>query len=105
MSKPFSTIIEEIANNIGAGNIASPDFLLGRQPRPIRRDRFAESEVFVVNTGLMHSCMRSVNYNESWDSGLNDTEVSKEIKKYAEQYPDKRIIIKDENTGYMMYLR
>lgn len=97
-------LIEEIANNAGDGNIAGFDGS-GQGKNAVRMRRFANNDVFVVDTKrYMKSRFGKKKYRR-YDECVGDDEVGCAIREYGLKYPSRPIILQDETTGAMLFLR
>ena len=81
---------------------------LDKEP-PIRkkkRKKFVGSEVFEVSTEEYNNCILGRTKNERWSKKFDMDKVENaEIRKYAHRNPGKSIILQNEKTGEMIYLR
>ena len=92
-----------IGGTIEAGNFP-PVRKRKDKPKVIRR-KFAQNEVFVVKSGVYNSCIRPKTRHERFERHVGCDEVGMAIREYAKNNPGKAIMIEDENTGHMTYLR
>jgi hypothetical protein len=106
--KSFKELREDAPTNmVGGGHIAGAvgdPPVRKRKPKVIRK-RFAECEVFVVNSDTYHSCTRPKLKGERFYDIIGNNHVGTAIREYAKDNPGKGIMIEDENTGYMTWLR
>lgn len=109
--KKFKELREEVAaNSIGGGHIAgtaeagdSPP--VKKKPKVLRR-KFAQCEVFVVNSDTYHKCSRRPKLKtERYHSLVGSDEVGQAIRQYARDFPGTGIMIENEKTGHMTWLR
>ena len=109
-------LTETIANSMGgnfatgqvgdAGNLAgyNPVMNMGGSSKK-KREKFAGSEVFKLNSEEYNKCINGRVRYERWNRKLNMEDlINQEIKQYAHRNPGKPIIVMDENTGVMSYL-
>ena len=110
--KRLKAIKEEFAMSAGSPPIAGlpPDI----PPVPagvttggkmLRRKKFAGKDVFVVPSDAFHKAKLGKKKFEHYSSYVGRDEVGQEIREYARQNPDEPIILEDELTGAMVYLR
>lgn len=91
-------------NNVGGGAIAGMG--VGPQGEPgIKRKKFAGSTVFKVPTKSFVMAKMLKRKYARFESYLGDPDVAKEISEYANSNWKEAIIIEDEQTGAMMYIR
>ena len=93
------------ANNVGDGAIkgAAP----GEEP-PVRKKRkkFAGIEVFEVSSDVYYKCVQGKKKFEHWKRYFDrESEIGSEIYEFAYKYPRKAIIVQNEVTKEMVYLR
>ena len=109
MAKKFNKIREEApTNSAGSGQIAG--FPPGDPPvfrrKKTKREKFAGCEVFEVDSDTYNKCSRRANTMYERNSrfvGIED--LGQEIREYGRANPSKPIIIKNESTGVMTYLK
>jgi hypothetical protein len=68
---------------------------------------FAGQEVFVVPTQYYHNCREGKNRYHSYERYVGNDEIGETIRKYGRDRKNRKkpIIVQDERTGAMMYLR
>jgi hypothetical protein len=68
---------------------------------------FAGHEVFVVPTHYYHNCREGKNRYHSYEKYVGNNEIGETIRKYGRDRKNRKkpIIVQDEKTGAMMYLR
>jgi hypothetical protein len=81
----------------------------GRQTKsqPVNEATFAGQEVFVVPTQYYHNCREGKNRYHSYERYVGNDEIGETIRKYGRDRKNRKkpIIVQDERTGAMMYLR
>ena len=95
---------EEITNNVGSGAIKGMD---GDGPNrsAVRMRRFAKHDVFVVDTNrFMKSRFGKRKYKRYVDY-VGEDAVGQAIREYGNKYPNNPIILQDDTTGSMLFLR
>ena len=95
---------EEITNNVGSGAIKGMD---GDGPNrsAVRMRRFAKHDVFVVDTNrFMKSRFGKRKYKRYVDY-VGEDAVGQAIREYGNKYPNNPIILQDDTTGAMLFLR
>lgn len=106
--KSFRELREDApVNSVGSGAIAGAngDPPVKRKPKVLRR-KFAQHEVFVVNTDVYTKCSMRPKFNvEKYDDLVGTDATGKAIRKYAKEFPGEGIMIENEKTGYMTWLR
>ena len=110
MPKNFRTRREETpVNAVGTGTMAgtSPagDDPPIRKSKLIRRKKFAGCEVFELDADRYNKCRRAKLRSERFSRFVGDDEIALAIREYAKNYPSKGIMISDETTGAMTYLK
>lgn len=66
---------------------------------------FAGHKVFTVNTHFFHRCKSGKNRYTRWEHYVGNDEIGSYIRDYGKNNPKKPIIIQDEASGAMVYLR
>lgn len=112
-------------NNVGSGNIAGappdePGVPVANSKNKlvnttlIRRKRMEEDcgdgvfgghQYFIVPDECFYKCRLGKKNQEHYKTYVGDDELGQRIKRYAYQNPGKPIIVQNEKTGAMMYLR
>jgi hypothetical protein len=97
-------INEDIANAVGTGNIAGTT---GDPPKgsKVMMRRFAKNDVFVVNAEKFNQARFGKKKYHKYENYVGNDEVGDAIRVYGRKYPKKPIIIQDELTGAMTFLR
>jgi hypothetical protein len=91
-------------NNVGGGVIAGLG--VGPQGEPgVKRKKFAGSEVFKVPTKSFVMARMLKRKGARFESYLGDPFIAKEIAEYAKKNWKAGIVLEDEQTGAMTYLR
>lgn len=96
-------IKEEIANVTGpsvAGTTGDPP-----APKKIMMRRFANSDVFVVDTERYLKARLGKRKYLKYEMYVGNDEVGDAIRTYGRKYPKKPIILQDDKTGAMIFLR
>jgi hypothetical protein len=99
--KTFSQLREDIANNVGSGNIAGTT----GDPPMIRRKQFGGHEVFEVDSHTFHRCRLGKLRYHRYSRYVGEDQVGQEIRAYGRQNPRSPIVLQDVRTGAMIYLR
>ena len=71
----------------------------------LRRKKFAGKEVFVVPSDAFHKARLGKKKFEHYSSYVGKDEIGEAIRQYAKENRDEPIILEDELTGAMVYLR
>lgn len=110
--KKISKIKEEIINTAGSGQIAglppdTPPVPAGVTTKGsmLRRKKFAGKDVFVVSSDAFNKAKLGKKFREHYSSYVGRDETGEAIRQYARENRDAPIIIEDEMTGAMVYLR
>ena len=108
--KSFRKMRAENINIVGSGQVAGIG--VGPKGEPgvkkaalIRRKKFANCEVFVLDADRYLKCRTAKLRYERYARLVGEDEVGLAIREYAKSNPGKPIMIEDENTGAMTYLR
>lgn len=104
LSGENSNLVEEIANVAGGSNIAGFDGNHQPKKKVVMR-RFANNDVFVVDTKRYLKSRFGKKKYRRYDECVGDDEVGCAIREYGLKYPNRPIIIEDETTGAMLFLR
>lgn len=94
---------EEIANVTGsgvAGTTGDPPV-----PQKIMMRRFANSDVFVVDTARYLKARLGKKKYLKYETYVGNDDVGNAIREYGRKYPKKPIILQDDKTGSMIFLR
>lgn len=92
--------------SVGAGNIDGIG--IGPKGEPgikMKRKKFAGSDVFTVPTKSFVMARMLKRKGMRFEAYLGDPVVAKEIAEYANKNYGKGIVLEDEQTGALMYLR
>lgn len=110
--KSLKQLKEEIAMTAGSPPIAGlpPDIPpvpagVTTSGRMLRRKKFAGQEVFVVPSNAFHKAKLGKKKFEHYSSYVGRDEIGQEITEFARTNKDAPIILEDELTGAMVYLR
>lgn len=90
------------ANNVGGGAVAGLG--VGPQGEPGIK-KFAGSRVFKVPTKSFVMARMLKRKYAKFEQYLGDPEVAKQISEYANKNWKEGIVLEDEQTGALMYLR
>lgn len=95
---------EEITNVVGTGSIAGTD---GNPPvgKTVMMRRFAGNDVFVVDTKRYNNARLGKKKYLKYETYVGTDEVGNAIRAYGRKYPKKPIILQDDKTGSMIFLR
>ena len=97
--------------SVGAGVIAgmptadSPEKTLVRKAPILRRKKFAGKEVFVVDPNTFHKAGWGKKKYEHYEKYLEGCEGGEEIREFGRKYWAEPIILQNEQTGAMIYLK
>tara|TARA_R110002020_G_scaffold367435_1_gene579310 strand:+ start:503 stop:859 length:357 start_codon:yes stop_codon:yes gene_type:complete len=104
--KRFSELLREEGTSV-----SSVAGLQGDPPGPrmkskmLKRKKFNGCEVFVVSSESYSSCISAKMKSERFSKYIGDFEIGNDIREYARLNPSKSIIIEDDVTGAMTYLK
>jgi len=103
--KKFSMLNEEApTNQVGSGNIAGTT---GDPPvgKKVMMRRFANNDVFSVDTQTFNNARLGKKKYLKYEKYVGTDEIGNAIREYGRKYPKKPIILQDEKTGAMTFLR
>jgi hypothetical protein len=91
-------------NNVGGGNIAGTQ---GDPPRPnkVMMRRFAKNDVFVVDQQRFNNARMGKKKFVKYEKYVGSDDIGNAIRDFGRKYPKKPIILQDEKTGSMIFLR
>ncbi len=107
--KTYNTLIEEIANSVGSGNVAgigasSPDDIVVKRKRAKPAEKFMGCPVFKLSPEEYQKCLHGKGKRERYAKYFEDTDKSDGIKNQVKRTGASSIIIQNEKTGEMSYL-
>jgi hypothetical protein len=103
--KKFSMLNEEApTNQVGSGKIAGTT---GDPPvgKKVMMRRFANNDVFSVDTQTFNNARLGKKKYLKYEKYVGTDEIGNAIREYGRKYPKKPIILQDEKTGAMTFLR
>ena len=114
--KKFKQLKEAIAMSVATGPIAGMPTASPPEQTPVpagvtskgsmlRRKKFAGKEVFVVSSDAFNKARLGKKKFEHYSSYVGKDEIGEEIRQFAKENRDEPIILEDELTGAMVYLR
>lgn len=71
----------------------------------LTEESFAGNIVFTVDTDRFHACRLGKKKYARWANYVGNDEIGERIRAYGYKYPSKPIILKNRNTGGMLFLR
>ena len=86
-------------------SIAGFDPVMGKMLRRKPPKLFGGKAVFRVNSEAYHRAIMGKKKYKHYASYVGKDEIGEEIRQYAAQNPDEPIILEDERTGAMVYLK
>tara|TARA_E500000318_G_scaffold4934_3_gene5132 strand:- start:39222 stop:40289 length:1068 start_codon:yes stop_codon:yes gene_type:complete len=102
-------INEEIANVASSGQVAGlgDDPPVGKKAQTslIRRGKFANNDTFIVSSDVMKTARMGKKKFVKYEKYVGNGEVGKAIRDFGRKNPKKPIILQDEKTGGMIFLR
>ena len=100
---------EEIANVASSGQVAGlgehPPVGKKAQTSLIRRGKFANTDTFIVSSDLMKKARMGKKKYVRYEKYVGNDEIGMAIREFGLKYPKKPIILQDEKTGGMIFLR
>ena len=70
-----------------------------------QQKKFANTNCYEVCSDTYAKCIQGKKKFKHWKSFVGEDDVGQEIRTYARSNPDAPIIIQDQKTGAMVYLR
>lgn len=94
-------------NNVGGGNIAGTgdNPPMGKKAQYAFLRRFGKNDVFVVKSDVYRNARLAKKKYVRYEKYVGNDEVGNAIREYGRKYPKKPIIVQDEMTGAMQFLR
>lgn len=97
-------------NSVGGGAVAgigvpNPNLPNQSEPGVKKRKKFAGSTVFTVPTKSFVMAKMLKRKGVRFESYLGDPDIAKEVGEFANKNWHEAIILEDEQTGAMVYLR
>jgi len=94
-------------NSVGGGNIAGAigDPPMGKNAQAAFLRRFGKNHVFVVDTERINKARLGKKKYHKYEKYVGTDEVGSAIREYGRKYPKRPIILQDEKTGAMTFLR
>lgn len=103
---------DAVPNSVGGGNIAgmpthsTPDQTpVRRKPKVLKRSQFAGKVVFTVDEDTYYKAYLGKRKYEHYEKFLEGCEGFEEIRDFGRQYWDQPILIQNEKTGAMQFLK
>lgn len=96
---------EEIANSVGAHNIAGLEPDIPPVGKPRKKSRFAGRAMWRVDEDTYYKALLGKRKYEHFEKYLEGCECADEIISYGRKYWAESIIIQNEKTGAMVYLK
>lgn len=104
--------MKNIKENVSAGGGGIAGIGTGNQPEPglnssniVRRSIFAGKQVFEVAPDFYHKSMNGKLRYHRYDRYVGDDETGQAIKDFGKANPSEPIILKNEKTGALQYLK
>ena len=76
-----------------------------RRKDPLMEDTFAGAVVFEVNSKLFHNLTMQKRKGKHWRTYLEEDDCYAEIREWARKNPKGKIVVRNECTGEMRYIR
>jgi hypothetical protein len=93
------------ANAAGGGGVAGIGVGAKGEPGGTRRTKFANNDVFVVKSDRFYAAQQGKRKYHSYERYVGDDETGQMIREFARTNPDKPVVLQDEVTGVMSFLR
>jgi|694.fasta_scaffold10511_15 hypothetical protein len=71
----------------------------------VKEETFAGATVFEVNSKLFHSLTLAKRKGKHWRTYLEEDDCYAEIREWAKKNPKGKIVVRNESTGEMRYIR
>lgn len=94
-------------NNVGSGNIAGTgdNPPVGKKAQKVLLRRFANNDVFVVDSSRFRTARLAKKKYVKYERYVGTDDIGNAIREYGRKYPKRPIILQDEKTGAMTFLR
>lgn len=76
-----------------------------KSPKQIAEETFAGAAVFEVSSKLFHNITLQKRKGKHWRTYLEEDDCYAEIREWARKNPKGKIVVRNENTGEMRYVR
>ncbi len=109
--KKIKHIKESIAMSVGSGAVAGMPTASPPEQSPVkitpmlRRKKFAGKQVFIVPSDAFHKAKLGKKKFEHYSSYVGKNDIGDAIRQFAKENRDEPIILEDEITGAMVYLK
>lgn len=70
-----------------------------------RKGQFAGAAVFEVNSKLFHNLTLQKRKGKHWRTYLEEDDCYAEIREWALKHPKSKIVVRNESTGEMRYIK
>ena len=112
ITRRIKSILKEDAPAVsgGGGNVAGIGVGVNGEPggkrgKLIRRSKFAGQECFEVNSDVFDKSKFGKDKYKRYKSYVGECDTGNAIRDYGRKNPKKAIVIKNELTGAMLYLK
>ncbi len=95
--KSFKQLREDLALSTGIG-ISNPEL-------PMGRPKFAGLDVFDVDNSTFHKCRLGKLKFKHWKTFVGEDTNGQEIRQYARKSPKKSVVLRNSETGAMIFAR
>lgn len=105
--KKFKSLYEDISNSVnGIAGVRPGDEPPGtpRQSTILRR-KFAGVEIFEVSNDIYYKCLWGKKKHSRYARYVGEDDIGKAIREYGRKNPKASIILKNANTGGMIYFK
>lgn len=86
-----------------------PDLIRRSEPQNIvksrRQGQFAGAAVFEVSSSIFHNLTVQKRKGKHWRTYLEEDDCYAEIREWAAKNPRGKIVVRNENTGEMRYIK
>jgi hypothetical protein len=80
-------------------------YLRRKAPNPLAEETFAGAMVFEVSSSLFHNLTLQKRKGKHWRTYLEEDDCYAEIREWAKKHPKGKIVVRNECTGEMRYVR
>lgn len=105
--KKFNTFYEEVGNSVnGIAGVRPGDEPPGKagMSKLVRR-KFAGVEMFEVSSNVYYKCILGKKRYARYNEYVGDDDVGQSIREYGRKNPKASIILKNVDTGDMIYFK
>lgn len=89
--------------NTTSGVSLPPTHLL-KKPKPLKRSKFGDYDVFEVCPDTFQNCIKGKNRYHKWNKYVDD-DTKIQVKQFIKENPKKPLLLKNRDTKGMVFVR